>query len=159
MGQERWRMGGILRMKLSSYWGFRPFKRHDLILFVAGLIYVGTGVAYILAKPNPGRFAALEVVLRIAPLSVWGILFISAGALSMLSSRWPPASEAWGYVVLTAISAGWSAAYASGIVFANSPLSNVNGALVWGLVSFLWWAVSGLRNPEPREVALSDRPD
>lgn len=131
----------------KRYWGLRPWQRHDLILLVAGIIYILVGVAWVIAEPNHGREVALQILLSVAPMPFWGAVFIAVGTTCVVSARWPPVSETWGYVVLTSLSMGWGSAYLLGIVLGNSPWTNISGFLVWGLVSFMWWAVSGLKNP------------
>jgi hypothetical protein len=70
-----------------------------------------------------------------------------AGALAILSSRWPPISKTWGYMVLTGLSAGWAAFFALSVICGPSPVANLSNTLSWGLIAFLWWAISGLLNP------------
>lgn len=159
MGEKRWGMEGDFRMKARSFWGFRAWKRHDLILSVAGVMYTLIGFAYIVAEPNPSRSISLQILVRLAPLDFWGGVFILAGVLSIISSRWPPASETWGYTVLTGISMGWGSTYLMGILFGDSPWTNINGFFIWGLLGFLWWAVSGLVNPDKIVVVNGDRPN
>lgn len=159
MDQERWNLEGDFPVKAHrNLWALRPWSRHGIILLVAGFIYAIVGVSYILAKPSSNRANSLEILLRIAPLSVWGGIFVLAGILTMLSSRWPIFAETWGYVVLTGLSTGWGSAYLMGILFAKAPWTNVNGFLLWGLLGFMWWAVSGLVNPEKVVVIDESRP-
>jgi hypothetical protein len=137
----------ILVHKLNEWFHLRPWKRHSLVLLVTGLVYVFIGIAYITTGPRQSRTVALQIALDWWSLDVWGGVFILSGLLAILSSRWPPFSETWGYFVLTGLSAGWSGFYATGVIFGDSPTSNLNGALSWGLIAFLWWAISGLTNP------------
>lgn len=153
MGKGRRDMEGNFHMiPLRHFWGLRPWRRHGLILMVAGLMYILVGFAYILAGPNPTRNASLVVLLSIAPLSFWGGVFIFCGLLSMISSRWPPFTETWGYMVLTGVSLGWGSAYLLGVLFYGAPWTNINGFLTWGLLGFIWWAISGLLNPDKTAV-------
>lgn len=142
----------------SNFLGIRPWRRHSLVLMVAGLAYIGVGASYIFAEPTRAREIALTVALRWFPIEFWGSVFVVAGGLAIVSSRWPPVAETWGYMVLTGLSAGWSATYAMGVIFANAPAMNLSGALNWGLLAFLWWAISGLTNPTTVVVKL-DGPD
>lgn len=136
-------------MRLNrALWRLRTWKRHDLILSVAGCMYVLIGVSYTLLEPTPSRTVPLQILIRFAPLHFWGWVFVAAGVLSIISSRWPPSAETWGYVVLTGISTGWGSAYLMGVLFAGTPWINFNGFLVWGMLGFLWWAISGLVNPD-----------
>lgn len=138
------------------FWGLRPWKRHGKILTGAGISYALIGVVFALGRQNHNRDISLQAVLFIAPIQFWGAVFITAGALAIISSRWPPFADTWGYVVLTGLSAGWGAAYLAGMVFFKTPLTNVSGLLVWWLLGFLWWGISGLTNPHrPGE----ERPD
>lgn len=135
-----------------AYFQLRPFKRHSLVLLVAGIVYIVNGLSLILTEPTRARTKALTIALNWAPLSVWGGVFVGVGLLAVISARWPPVFESWGYMVLTGLAAGWSATYLTGIIFEHSPLANLSGVLVWGLLAFLWWAVSGLLNPDKEAV-------
>lgn len=133
-------------------WGLRPWKRHGKILTGAGIVYALIGVAWIAGKNNETRRVSLQVLLRIAPMEFWGGVFIFAGLLAIISSRWPPFADTWGYIVLTSLSVGWGTAYLVGILFLGSPWTNISGFLLWGLFGFLWWGISGLTNPHrPRK--------
>lgn len=134
--------------------GVRPWMRHSLVLMVAGLVYVLIGINYILAVPTHNREVALQVALDKAPVEFWGGVFIAAGALSIISSRWPPVAETWGYMVLTGLSLGWCVTYLTGVVLMDSPASNLSGSMTWGLLAFMWWAVSGLVNPGQAVVVI-----
>lgn len=138
------------------FWGLRPFRRHSLVLVVAGLAYVSLGNTYILTEPTDDRKEALVIALSWFPIDFWGTIWILVGIAAIISARWPPAVERWGYVVLTALSAGWSATYLTGIVFAHSPIGNIYSVIVWALVAFLWWAISGLVNPMDTVVVIKD---
>lgn len=130
-----------------EWWALRPWRRHSLVLVVAGGMYISIGVAYIFGPSNPIRDSALRVPLTLLPISCWGVLFLGAGAMAILSSRWPPASDTWGYSALSGISTLWAAFYLWGIAL-GAGLGAAPGVLVWTLVSFMWWAIAGLHNSE-----------
>lgn len=138
----------------KHFWGVRPFKRHSLILVVAGFSYMLTGLTYILANPTLNRKIALQIALSVYPIEFWGSFFVLVGLLASLSSRWPPVTEKWGYSILAGLSAGWSATYAAGVLFGNSPISNLTACLQWGLLAFLWIAIPGLVNPDKTVVVV-----
>jgi len=142
----------IVFLAPANWRGLRPWKRHGLVLLVAGLVYVGIGMSYILTEPTPSRSIALVVALKWWSIRGWGGVFMFAGFLAIISSRWPPISKTWGYMVLTGLTAGWSMFYLVGILFFHSPWANVSGTLIWGLVAFMWWAISGLRNPGEEQI-------
>lgn len=135
-------------MTVPKVWkGIRPWERHSLVLMVAGFVYIAIGLSYVLTTPTPTREIALHYALQVASLETWGLVFIVAGLLAILSSRWPPFAETWGYIVLTGLSAGWAAWYLVNILLYESPVANLSAVLQWGLTAFLWWAISGLINP------------
>jgi len=134
--------------------GFRPFKRHSLVLTVAGIAYILTGITYIWAEPTSNRKIALQIAFAWFPIEFWGMVFVVVGALAIISSRWPKLSDSWGYALLTGLSGGWAATYAAGVIFEDSPISNLTGALNWGLLAFIWWAISGFVNPDKTVVVV-----
>lgn len=137
-------------ISLKSLWGFRrKWTRHDSILSIGGIFYMMIGIGYSIEREGSNRQMALQALLRIAPMEFWGGVFIFCGALALISSRWPPIAETWGYVVLTGISMAWGTAYLTGVLLTKAPWANVGGFLVWSLIGCLWWSISGLRNPEP----------
>jgi hypothetical protein len=135
--------------RAHKWWALRPWRRHSLVSALCGLIYVGIGSAYI-ASSVTVQFAA-----RVAPMPFWGALFILTGLLAVLSSRWPPASEKWGYSALSGTSAAWAALYLIGTLFFHAHA--LTGGLVWALVTILWVAIAGLDNPAER--VIDDRRD
>lgn len=135
-------------------WGLRPWRRHSLVVLVAGFAYIAIGVTYMLTEPVASRESALALALNIMPLAAWGIVWIAVGLLAVISARWPPASETWGYSTLSGLASWWSACYGLGVVL-GTPNQSVSGALLWGLVAFLWWAIAGLWNPDQHLVRLS----
>lgn len=141
------------RMKfVRNFWGLRPWKRHSTILMVVGILYAVIGFQYMIAAPNANRDRSLIAILQFAPVQFWGGVFLLSGILTSISSRWPPFAENWGYMMLTGLSAAWSAAYLIGLLFYHAPNTNASGAIVWGLLAFMWWAVSGLLNPDKTAV-------
>jgi len=143
----------------KSLWGFRrKWTRHDTILCIGGVMYIMLGLTYVIEPSSPNRQVALQALLRIAPIEFWGGVFIFAGILAIISSRWPQVVETWGYVVLTGISMAWGTAFLTGIVFTDSPRANIAGFLIFSTFGFLWNRISGLRNPEPTGVIDVARP-
>lgn len=143
--------------EIKSRWrGIRPFERHSLLLMVAGTVYILIGMAYYLAEPTATRVQALEFALRWIDYNHWGLVFMFVGVLAIISSRWPPVSETWGYTLLTGQSAAWALFYAAGVVFGTSPTSNLSSVLTWGLIGFMWWIISGLVNPRVLKKLLAE---
>ena len=130
-----------------DFWGIRPWTRHSLVLLVAGLSYVAIGMSYFYALPNGPRWDALVLAREWMPLRYWGAVFVLAGLLAVVSARWPPVAETWGYMVLTGLSAGWGMFHLLGVLVENAPRAGYTSAATWFLVAFLWWSISGLANP------------
>lgn len=142
----------------EKWYAFRPWRRHSLVLLIGGLVYIGIGISFItLSEITVRRETSLVIALRIASMHSWGVLFVLAGALSILSARWPAISDSWGYAVLTGLASAWAAIYFFGFFMGGAPFSNIISGLVWWLIAFMWWAISGLLNPDRRLVVRHDR--
>lgn len=151
---ERW---DRIRPHLVPLLGLRPWRRHSLVLAVGGGVYFLIGLAYLLTPMTTTRSQSLRVPLALTDgnIEVWAVMWMLFGALAFASTRWPPASETWGYTAMSSISALWACFAFAGTWFGAPITSTIVGVLVWSLFGFLWWAVSGLRNPEemlPLEV-------
>lgn len=131
-----------------NYIGVRPWTRHSLVLLVAGMVYVFIGTVYVRTPVGGPTWEALSSARNWFSLDQWAFLWIVVGALAMISSRWPPVAEKWGYMALTALAAAWGAFYIMGVIFGGNSVGTVAVGLVWWLVGFLWWAISGLVSPE-----------
>jgi hypothetical protein len=135
----------------------RPFQRHSLVLIVGGFVYLAYGYSCIATEPVPNRLAALKALLLFMPLKSWGVIWCILGVLALISSRWPPASKTWGYTILSLPALVWSSGYLAGAVVLDAPASAYSGALIFGLLSFLWWAIAGLENPDDLMAQVSER--
>lgn len=145
--------------ELKRWLMFRPWQRHSLVLMVGGLVYIGVGVAFLsVGDLSQRRELSLDIALRFMPLDSWAMVFVFAGFLACLSSRWPSFVETWGYMVLTGLSAAWSAIYFLSIFLGDAPYTNLSYGLVWGLLAFLWWGISGLVNPDKVVVVVENGP-
>lgn len=131
----------------EDFLGIRPFERHSLVLVVAGTVYFLNGLVQFLAEPSPSREAALYYADRTMDYHYWGLVFMTAGILAIVSARWPPVSETWGYTVMTGLATAWSSFFIAGVLFHGTDPVNLGAGLIWGLVGFIWWAISGLVNP------------
>lgn len=137
-------------------WHVRRWTRHSLVLVVAGALYIGIGFAFFTAPSIANKDPSLKVALQFLSLNSWGYVFIVVGILSMISSVWPMGEEKWGYTILTALSSAWSAAYTLAVIFYSAPKITLLGGLTWGLLAFIWWAISGLISPEFVKVVIND---
>ena len=138
---------------LSSLITVRPWKRHSLILAMAGLGHVMLGLTYLYLEEGGPRMRMLIVPLKTAPVEFWALLFMCVGAFIILSSVWPGHSEKWGYAVATGWSAAWAAQYLIGAyLLQEHHASNLAMGLLFALIAFLYWGISGLVNPD--DVAI-----
>jgi len=138
---------GDVNTKNRRWFGLRPWGRHSLVLLVAGLAYVFIGLTYLITPNNLARAESLVIAERWWELEYWYAVFVLVGVLTVISSRWPPTADKWGYMTLTGFTAGWGAFYMTGVIFKDTGIANLGGALIWWLVAFMWWAISGLNNP------------
>jgi hypothetical protein len=128
--------------------GIRPWTRHSLVLLIAGAVYIVIGLVYIQTPNGSSTWTALSVARAWLTLDHWGWVWITVGILAMISSKWPPVAEKWGYMALTALAAAWGAFYVLGVIFGPSTWGTAAVGMVWWLVAFMWWAISGLVSPE-----------
>ena len=135
-----------------NYMGFRPWSRHSLVLLVAGIVYVCVGGIYWFTPDGSPTWRALAMAREWFPLQAWAVLWAFVGGLAILSARWPPRVETWGYMALTALSAGWGVFYILGVIFGENSFGSLAVGMMWALVAFLWWAISGLLSPENKGV-------
>lgn len=147
-----------MQLNMHPWKAVRPWKRHSLVLLVAGTVYILIGGGYIFTEPTPARSQALHYALNWTggSFTIWGVIFGIAGGLAIISARWPPISETWGYTVLTGLSSGWAMFYLAGVVFGGADESVLTQALIFGLLGFMWWAISGLLNPVYKVDILND---
>jgi hypothetical protein len=126
----------------------RPWRRHSFVLVVAGVVYICYGAALAAVPPSDVRLISFRLAVELMPTRAWGIVWIIVGLLAVASARWPPQSETWGYAAMSGLAAFWSAVIGLGIVFMDTPTQGITGVLVWALMAFMWWAISGLVNPD-----------
>lgn len=134
--------------------GLRPVRVHSVVLTVAGVVYIAVGLTHLTTEPSPSRLQSLVYALNWLDYNNWGYVWILVGLMSIISSRWPPASETWGYTALTGQATAWALFYGAGVVFAGTPTSNLIGILAWGLLGFMWIMISRLVNPEVLKILL-----
>lgn len=137
----------------------RHWTRHSLVLIVAGLIYVGIGYAFIVSPGYVGKDPSLKSALRVFSLDGWGVVYICTGALAMISAFSPIGKKAWGYMILTGLSSAWAVLYAMSVIFGDAPGITLLSGLIWFLLAFIWWAVSGLLSPEHVKKMMLNAPD
>lgn len=140
-----------LKLLGRTWMRIRPWTRHSLVLLVAGAAYTGVGITYVTDEGRMTR-QALVIALSWMPIQAWGVLFIIVGLGTMVSARWPPTAEKWGYMIMTGLSSGWGSFYFMGVIFVGNPLSSLSLGFVWYLLAFMWWAISGLTNPPVKVV-------
>lgn len=134
---------------MPNWLTFRPWQRHSLVLMISGFCYIMLGASYWFNYDmTQARQLALNVALGIMSIEAWSLLFMVTGVFACISSRWPTFSSNWGYMALTGMASAWSALYLLGFLFGPAPRSSINYSLIWALLAFMWWAISGLVNPE-----------
>lgn len=136
-----------VRAHLRPLLGLRPWRQHSRVLAVGGAVYLLVGISYLFAPADPDQATTMRIPLALGGMDTWGAVWITVGLLAFASTRWPPASETWGYTAMASLSALWSCFYVGAMVL-GAPNTTSRAVLVWALFAFMWLAVSGLRNPE-----------
>lgn len=147
----------MLRIQFEDFLGFRPWRRHSLVLFISGLLYIGQGLILNTWHVDGPRYRGLQAAFSRAPVEFWSGLFILVGVLAALSAVWPRSSEKWGYACLTGLACAWSALYAVGIIVYDTSPTNWSMVAIWAFIAFTWWAITGLVNPEKVVVIEVDQ--
>lgn len=134
----------------AGLWHLRPWQRHSLVLLIGGLVYTTYGFYYLVTDDQARRGSALALAEAVAlgHMAFWYTVWLIVGGLALVSTRWPPQSKTWGYTALSGLAACWGSVYLLSIVLLGAPTAGIGGALVWYLVAVLWWAISGLINPD-----------
>lgn len=140
-------------LRARGWFEVRPWSRHSLVLLVAGWSCIAVGLGYHYVIPGGPRWLALVVARKLMPMDGWVIVWIAVGLLVILSARWPPMYEKWGYSVLTGLCTGWGAFHLLGMPFVEDWQSSFISVVVWSLLGFLWWAIAGLNNP-PNKIEI-----
>ncbi|QLF83749.1 hypothetical protein SEA_MAGEL_33 [Gordonia phage Magel] len=138
-----------MRIHEPKWYSFKPWNRHSLILVTTGFIYLAIGIIFSLQEATQLREENLKFALILMPYLGWAIGFMVVGVFTMITSRWPSMPKSLGYSALS----GWTAAWASFHIFGGAATGNtayIASGFAWGMIAFLWWAVSGLTAP-PRE--------
>lgn len=123
---------------------------------MAGLIYIGIGYGFISAPGYVGKDPSLHSALRLMSMDSWGIVHIVCGVLASVAAFSPIGRKAWGYMILTAISSVWAALYTVSVFTGGAPRLTFLSSLIWLLLAFIWWAVSGLLSPEHIQKLMRD---
>lgn len=124
----------------------RPWQRHSQVLAVAGAVYITYGFVALLVSPGPNSTNASRGLADYFPEPFWGVVWVGVGLLALVSTRWPASSKTWGYAALAALAGWWSMCYLTAPLVGGDLVPG--GVVVWALVAYLWWAVSGLVNPD-----------
>ncbi|QGJ88014.1 membrane protein [Gordonia phage Avazak] len=138
-----------MRIHEPKWYSFKPWNRHSLILITTGFIYVAIGIMFSLQEATQLREENLKFALIVMPYLGWAIGFMVVGVFTMITSRWPSMPKSLGYSALS----GWTAAWAAFHIFGGAATGNtayIASGFAWGMIAFLWWAVSGLIAP-PKE--------
>ena len=115
---------------------FLRLGRRGICLVLIGLVFFFQGLGNFLARndfitiPRDGvTYRTFRLATEIAPFGWWGIAFMIAGIIAIISSQWPPGKDVWGWAALTFMSTVWSGVYISGWIFYGANRAWVGGAL------------------------------
>lgn len=126
--------------RLGRALGHRGFTLTSL-----GTVWVLYGYSIVTA-PLPDT-SGVRILLHLAPLSVWGWLWMCAGAAALVAAWLPQGQDAFGFVALLVIVLPWMLSFLlSWKPLGDNPRGWI-GAVVWGAMTALVWVT--LRWPEP----------
>jgi len=129
---------------------FKPWDRHGLILTTVGVSYILISIVLLLSDQSTSGLSNVKDILAVAPYPYWCGALIVVGCASILSAILNSIPRTLGYVVLTGWSTFWAGVHIIGGLSYPMDLSYVSLGMIWALMAFLWWAISGLLSP-PKE--------
>lgn len=116
--------------------------------FVRGLAYI-PGVMEPITRP-------LHPVENVAPMSVWGWVWVAASIFALVAAFWQSRFSPWGIGLLAGLNGVWFCSYFLDAIFAGHLLNLVFATHHLSIAGLALWAVwRGVREPKPtsEEVA------
>ncbi|MFE6816857.1 hypothetical protein [Streptomyces sp. NPDC057677] len=98
-------------------------------LLIAGVAWINYG-AGLLADPRFGTARGASALVSIAPLAVWGWVWIGSGLLSCAASVLRSARDWWGWLAAAAMPAIWAATYTGARLLGEFPQGWYSG-ITW----------------------------
>lgn len=128
----------------------RQLGRRGAILLSFGFIWVASGYGRIV-QPQPDQ-RGLKLLLDLAPLTVWGWLWVAAGLIAVVSA-WLPEGADWpGFLALPLVLLPWMLSYVATWLLGDYERGWV-AALVWGAAAVPVLVVAGWREPpRPKRI-------
>ena len=123
-----------------------------VFLSVTGFV---RGLAYIPGVMEPIT-RSLHPVENVAPMQVWGWIWVALAVFGLVAAFWQQRLSAWGVGLLVGINGIWACSYLLDALLANHLLNLVFSTLHFSLSGVTVWAVwCGMREPKPtsEEVA------
>lgn len=103
-------------------------------LLLKAVMFAGHGLLFLLWPPTPALAAALRVPLTLAPLRVWGGVWLAAAVVAAASAfRRGPGSDRWGFLALILVASFWASSYVAGAVIGT-------GGFARGMVAALLYS-------------------
>ncbi|MFD7609731.1 hypothetical protein [Streptomyces sp. NPDC059828] len=108
-----------------------------------------------IAFPQPDQ-RGLKLLLDLAPLAVWGWLWVTAGLIAVVSAFLPQGVDWLGFLSLPAIVLPWMLSYLASWALGIFDRGWI-AALVWGAIAVPVLVVAGWREP-PRPKRIETIP-
>lgn len=118
-------------MRAAVSWAARRLGYRGAALLVCGTGWIVYG-AGLLADPRFGVVRGVSALTRVAPMPVWGWVWVGSGIASCLAAPLRAREDWWGWAMAAAMPAVWAVAYTS---------ARALGTLAQGWYSGTVWAV------------------
>lgn len=121
--------------------------RRGAFLALFGIVYLLIGYSYLGDRPTPAVRAALRLAINVAPLWVYGLVWILGGATALIVGLIvPPTRDAVGFIAMITLPTLWACVYFAAWLHNDAP-RGWTSALLFALVAFAVAVVSGMPNP------------
>ena len=126
--------------------------RRGLFLVLFGAVYLLIGYSYLTVSQTSQPLVkhALRLALNVAPLTVYGWLWVAAGGLAAVSGLFTITSSRRpiGFIAAVVMPSLWTLVYLAAWIDGDVPRGWVS-ALLFGLLAAAVWVVAGM--PDPHE--------
>lgn len=152
-----------VRDERRTYMMLKPFGVRGLVLSTLGVLWVLIGVSGLTVGLSPLSVLTIDYMLdelfflnTVTVSAAW----IATGIMGIITSRWPPYQDSWGFFFLAPMPMFWALLHLVGAIF-HGPILGVLVTVVYAVMCVLLWGISKLEDPSmtPPNSIIPTMPD